>query len=102
MDIVFHPIGTIRSPYKDRKDAPMWGADDPGPRPSSFWTRPILRAPGHAARQAVPARFFLSQIGQPRADRRQAGRRPLTGACSRPIPPTGPTRSAFQSSPSRP
>ncbi len=29
MDIVFHPIGTIRSPYKDRKDAPMWGADDP-------------------------------------------------------------------------
>jgi tRNA-Thr(GGU) m(6)t(6)A37 methyltransferase TsaA len=28
MDIVFHPIGTIRSPYKDRKDAPMWGADD--------------------------------------------------------------------------
>lgn len=28
MDIIFHPIGFIRSPYHTTKETPKWGADD--------------------------------------------------------------------------
>ena len=84
MDILFHPIGVIRSPYQTTKQTPKWGADDTDTEAEIVLDEQFLEgiADMHPGEKYQLVFYFHESDGYQLTVARGGGTGPMTGVFS--------------------